>query len=92
MTTCDSYDPSSSIFAGMTVDALRAALASAQAAYVTLSTGGKVASASYSQGDGVKSVQYTPATIGGLVMLIKQLQAQLGIVPRSRRPNRFVFR
>ena len=75
----------------MSTAALQTALANAQQAYIEISTGNKGESYSYSQGDGSKSVTYTRANIAGLVSLIKQLQAQLGIVQQGRRPIRFRF-
>lgn len=86
------YDPTQSIFAGMTTVQKQQALANAQQAYFDLSSGVKVASASYSQGDGSKSVSYTKADLPNLVALIKQLQADLGLTPRPRRATRFIFR
>lgn len=85
------YDTTTSIFAGMPTASLQTALANAQQAYLDLSTGAKGESYSYSQGDGAKSVTYTQANIGALVALIKQLQVQLGITQRGRRPVRFRF-
>lgn len=85
------YNPATSIFAGMSTAQLQAALANAQAAYLQLSTGAKAVTLSYTQGDGSKSVTYQQASTGGLVQLIKQLQAQLGIVHRPRRPMQFRF-
>lgn len=79
------YDPNTSILAGMSPDALQAALAAAQAAFVALSTNAQVATVSYAQGDGQKMVTYAKADLGRLMLFIKQLQAQLGIVPRPRR-------
>ncbi len=86
------YDPSTSIFAGMSTQALQTALANAQQAYLDLTTGGKVETAAYTQGDGNKSVTYTRANIAALTALIKQLQAQLGIITHGRRPVRLAFR
>lgn len=86
------YNPNTSILAGMSTVALQTALANAQQAYIDLSSGAKVVTASYSQGDGSKSVTYTQANIADLVALIKQLQAQLGIIGRARRPIGFRFR
>lgn len=86
------YNPNTSIFAGMSTTALQTALANAQQAYLDLSTGAKVQAAVYGQGDGTKSVTYTQANIEGLVALIKQLQAQLGIISRGRRPIQFRYR
>ncbi len=85
------YDSTTSIFAGMSTAALQIALANAQQAYIEISTGNKGESFSYSQGDGSKSTTFTRANIGALVSLIKQLQAQLGIVQHGRRPIRFRF-
>ena len=85
------YDPSTSIFAGMSTVALQTALANSQQAYLDLSTGNKGESFSYSQGDGSKSVTYSRANIGALVSLIKQLQVQLGLITRSRRAISFRF-
>lgn len=75
----------------MSTTALQTALANAQQAYLDLSSGAKGESYSYSQGDGSKSVTYSRANIGALVVLIKELQVQLGIVSRGRRPIRFRF-
>jgi hypothetical protein len=85
------FNPSRSILAGMDTDNLRAQLAAAQQAYIDLSTGSKGQSYSYTQGDGAKAVTYTTANIQNLVALIKQLQAQLGIICQPRRPIRFRF-
>lgn len=85
------YNPATSIFAGMTQQQLQCALNAAQQAYVELSSGAKVVTASYTQGDGAKTVTYTPATLPNLVALIKQLQAQLGIARTPRRPSRFWY-
>lgn len=86
------YDPTLSIFAGMTTAQKQQALASAQQAYLDLTTGVKIASASYTQGDGAKSVSYTKADMPALSALIKQLQADLGVITRPRRAVRFIFR
>lgn len=75
--------PTSGVFAGMAVPALQAALTSAQAALINLETGGLVATVSYAQGEGNRSVTYTRADSGRLRQLIADLQAALGI--RSRR-------
>jgi hypothetical protein len=86
------FNPRTSIFAGMSTAALQAALTSAQQAYLELSTGAKAVSLAYGQGDGNKSVTYTAASIPNLTAMIKELQAQLGIVRHARRPTRFGFR
>ncbi len=86
------YDPSTSILAGRSTAQLQTDLANAQQAYVDLSSGAKGETYSYTQGDGAKSITYTRANLGQLVALIRQLQAQLGIVTCPRRPMRFLMR
>ncbi len=86
------YNPATSIFAGMSQIQLRSALGAAQQAYLELSTGAKVVTAAYAQGDGTKSITYTAASLPNLVALIGQLQAQLGIARTGRRPMRFWYR
>jgi len=86
------YNPRTSIFAGRPVAQLQADLAVAQDAYVQLSAGVKVVTASYTQGDGAKAITYTQASLPNIVMLIKQLQAQLGVIPAARSPIRFRYR
>lgn len=76
----------------MTTPVLQQALASAQLALIALQSGEKVVSASYGQGDGTKSVTYTPANIGALTLLIRQLQQQLGLIHRARRRMGVVYR
>lgn len=92
MTLCNDYNPATSIFAGMSTPQLQTALANAQQAYLDLTTGNKLQTAAYTQGDGSKAVTYTKAELGALTLLIKQLQAQLGIVRHPRRSRGFVFR
>lgn len=86
------FNPRASIFAGMSRQQLEFALRSAQQAYLELSTGVKVVTANYAQGDGAKAITYSPATLPNLVAMIKELQAQLGIVRHARRPQRFLYR
>ena len=76
---------------GMSEDDLRVYLAALQKAYVELSMGAKVVSATYSQGDGNRSVTYRQPDISTVSMLIRQIQQQLGIIPAVRRPLRFKF-
>ena len=85
------YDPNKSIFAGMDTGTLQTMLTNAQQAYTKLCMGSRGETFSYTQGDGAKSVTYTKANLGDLVMLIKQLQAQLGIIERPRHAIRPVF-
>lgn len=86
------YNPRTSIFAGMPRAQLEAALMNAQQAYLELSTGAKAVTLSYAQGNGSKSVTYQQTSMSNLVGLIKQLQAQLGVVHRPRSPMRPVYR
>ena len=85
------FNPRTSIFSGMQRPQLEHALREAQQAYLQLSTGARVVTASYTQGDGAKSVTYTAASLPNIVALIKELQAQLGIVRHGRRPIRPVY-
>lgn len=85
-------DTSTTMLAGLPAATLQAWLTEAQLALHQLSTGAKVATASYTQGDGAKSVTYTQADAGRLASWIASLQAQLGIGRQGRRPARFVFR
>lgn len=78
------YDPSRSLLAGMDDALLRQQLKQMQQDYLDLSSGRKVQSGTYTQGDGSKSVTYTMTTIGQLTIAIRQLQAQLGIVSAPR--------
>lgn len=84
------FDPSTSSLAGLPPATVQAWLLSAQTALMQLSTGAKVVTASYSQGDGAQSVTYTAADQVRLQGFIALLQAQLGV--RRRAPIRFMFR
>lgn len=86
------YDPQHSILTGLDQPTLQRMLAQAQQAYFDLSTGGKLETVAYTQGDGSKSVTYTRAQLGNITQLILQLQAQLGLRRVGRRPFRFVIR
>jgi hypothetical protein len=86
------FNPATSLLAGRSTQQLQTDLQNAQQAYIDLSTGAKGESFSYTQGDGAKSVTYTRANLPQLAALIQLLQAQLGIVPRPRRPIRPIFR
>lgn len=69
---------------------LQANLAAAQSALQQLVTGGKVASVTYSQGEGTRTVSYTRAQLGDLQAYIEGLQTQLGY--RARRALGMRFR
>lgn len=79
------FDPSTSILAGMDDTVLRQRLAQMQQDYLDITSGRKVQTASYTQGDGGKNVTYSMANIGLLTAAIRQLQAQLGIINSPRR-------
>ncbi|MDR3408460.1 MAG: gpW family head-tail joining protein [Methylovirgula sp.] len=81
-----------SIFAGVAPATLQAWLTSAQTALFQLQSGVQVANASYTQGDGAKSVSYRAPDMAALNLLIRQLQQELGIIRRARRPLRVWFR
>ncbi|STJ26687.1 gpW [Citrobacter braakii] len=85
------FRPNNSVLAGMTRAQLQEALNAAQAAYVNLMTGQQGVSFSYAQGDGTRSVTYQQTSLPQLMAFIQLLQAQLGIVPRPRRPIRFRY-
>ena len=82
----------SSLLAGMPRESLQISLTNAQQVYIQLSTGGKVENATYTQGDGSKSITYTRANIAQLANVIMMLQKQLGIDVRPRQPLRFEFK
>lgn len=69
---------------------LRAWLAACQQAIQDLTTGGKVSTAAYTQGDGSKSVTYTQADLSALRMRAQMLAQALGLVA-PRRPMRPYF-
>jgi hypothetical protein len=81
-----------SLFSGMTLQQKQVALASAQAAYIALLSGGKPETVSYAQGDGNKSVTFTRANIGALSNMIAQLQYETGVTRRARAPIIPVYR
>lgn len=79
------YDPSTSILAGMDEATLRAHLAQLQAAYMALVSGRRETSVSLAQNGNARTVSYTQTNIADLMAAIRQVQAQLGIVPTPRR-------
>lgn len=84
--------PPASIWSGMSTAALQALLEQAQAALGQLMAGNKPNNISISQGDGSRSVNFTPTNTANAIALIRSLQKELGIVPAARRPVRFNFR
>lgn len=86
------FGPGTGLLAGMPREQLQVSLQNAQQAYIQLSTGGKVENATYTQGDGSKSITYTRANIAQLANVIMMLQKQLRIDARPRQPIRFEFK
>lgn len=80
------FDPTTSIFVGMTRDQLLAALTQAQKSYVELMTGTRGVEFSYAQGDGSRSVKYEKVDQAQLQQFITMLQLQLGMNVQRRRP------
>ena len=80
------------LFAGMTNLQLQQALVNAQQAYLDISSGAKVVTVQYAQGDGSKSVTYQQSGLANLTQLIRQLQQALGLICQARRPGRMIFR
>ena len=75
---------------GIPIPTLQQWLLDAQTAVHDLTVGGKPVVVTYAQGDGTRSVTYTPANIAGLHAYIQELKAQLGIT-RGRRAIRPYF-
>lgn len=71
---------------------LQAQLTALLTAYDQLLAGQQVATASYSQSDGARSVTYRATDLGLLDGAISIIQQKLGIVRRARRQIRFVYR
>lgn len=79
-----------SILDGLDVSVLQARLTALQLALLDLQAGAKVVTASYTQGDGAKSVTYSQANIADLTQTILGLQTQIdrlqGVRVNRRRP------
>ncbi len=77
---------------GMSTADMQSRLAALQAAYFDLSAGAKVVTASYSQGDGSKSVTYRQSDLSDIRNAIYMLQMALDPTlcnPRRARRIRF---
>jgi hypothetical protein len=86
------YDPLNSPLSSLPQDTVRQWLAAAMSAEQELTLGVKVVTASYSQGDGARSVTYTPADMPRLKARIAELSAFLGVGrPGRRGPMRVRF-
>jgi hypothetical protein len=66
-----------SILDGISLEVLQARLSVLQQAYLDLMAGGKIVTASYTQGDGARSVTYSQANIGDLTQAILAVQTQI---------------
>lgn len=84
-----------SILDGVSLQALQIRLSAMQQAYLDLTTGGKLESAAYTQGDGSRTVTYTKANIGDLTQAILAVQTQIdqlnGVRINRRAPLRPYF-
>jgi hypothetical protein len=69
-----------SILDGISLPVLQARLSAMQLAYLDLTTGGKLESAAYTQGDGSHSVTYTKANIADLTQAIIGVQKQIDLL------------
>jgi hypothetical protein len=89
--SCSGFDPNTSLFAGLDTATLQAALSSAQAALIALDSGKQTVNVQVTGGGQHREVTFAKIDRGGLVNLIRQLQAQLGIIaaPRTRARIRF---
>ena len=85
------YDPATSTLAGIPQATLQAYLSALQNCRMQLMSNSQVASASYTQGDGSKTVTFRKADLSALMNEIKQVQMQLGVAGVSRRAYRPVF-
>lgn len=76
---------------GMSTADMQSRLAALQAAYFDLSSGSKIVTATYNQGDGTKSVTYQQSDITQIMRSIQMLQKALGIIPQYHRARRIFF-
>lgn len=87
------FDPTTSILAGVAVDVLQKWLSDAQNARAALASGQQVVSVTVTGGGQHREVQYRrdPNSLAMLDDWIRQLQAQLGVIPSPRRRARITF-
>lgn len=76
---------------GMTTADMQSRLSALQAAYFDLIAGAKVATATYAQGDGTKSVTYRQTNLSDIRNAIYQLQMALNPALRNPRFGRAVL-
>ncbi|WP_232438323.1 gpW family protein [Burkholderia ubonensis] len=70
---------------------MQSRLAALQAAYFDLSSGSKIVTATYNQGDGTKSVTYQQSDIAQIMRSIQTLQKALGIISHYPHARRIYF-
>lgn len=86
------YDPLSSSLSVIPIATVQQWLVAAVAAEQELTIGSRVSTASYSQGDGSRSVTYSTADLPRLKARIAELSAFLGVGrPGRRGPIRPIF-
>jgi hypothetical protein len=86
------YDPLDSPLSAMPLATVQQWLTAALTAEQQLSIGGNIVTASYSQGDGSRSVTYSQGDLFRLRMRIAELSAFLGVGRAGRRgPMRVLF-
>lgn len=76
---------------GMNPADMQSRLAALQGAYFDLMSGAQIATATYNQGDGSKSVTYRATDIATIRRAILELQKALGIIACYPRARRVVF-
>ncbi|HDR9036112.1 TPA: hypothetical protein QDB07_003620 [Burkholderia vietnamiensis] len=76
---------------GMSAADMQSRLAALQAAYFDLSSGAKIVTATYNQGDGTKSVTYQQSDLVQIRKAIEMLQMALGLIPCYHRARRVLF-
>lgn len=76
---------------GMSTADMQSRLAALQAAYFDLSSGAKVVTAAYNQGDGTKSVTYHATDITQVWKSIQMLQKALGLIRHYPHARRVLF-
>lgn len=76
--------PRTSILDGLSLPVLEARLLSLQTAALELQAGAKLAQATYTQGDGTKSVTYTQANVADLTQAILTVQRQIDLLNGMR--------
>ncbi len=81
-----------SVLDGIDIATLQSKLSAMQLALLDLQSGKQIASASYSQGDGSKSVTYRADDIGELTQAILMVQTQIDSLQGIRRNRRAPMR